>query len=342
MKGLTVARVRGVPVHVEPAWGVVLAVAGSAMFLRITWDGTPPGVAAAVAGVGALLLLAGVLVHEIGHAVAARRVGVEVRGVSLVLLGGYTEVLGEPDRPAADLAVAAAGPVATLALAAALGGARSALAGPLPGAADVAGLLAVVNLAAAGVNLLPGLPLDGGRILRALHWLVSGDRAAAERFAAGVGRVLGSALIAGGIAVAVVWRSVIPLVAAGVGWFVHAGSLAAARTAGALATPVAAVMAAALPAVPPDSIVEPAGVAVPVAAGGRVVGLVAPGRRGRAGDVMVLIEPDDVVDCGVPLGEAAARTRRTGRPLVVVEAGRMVGVVAPATIGEWARRREDD
>ena len=280
-------------------------------------------------------LLVGFTVHELGHALAARRAGMEVRGVSLFLFGGYTEMLGEPEDPAADLAVAAAGPAASLGVAGLLGLLRWPLVGPLPGAADVLGLLVVVNLGAAAFNLLPGLPLDGGRVLRAAWWMATGDRAAGDRAAVLGGRVLGALLVAGGIGAALVWRSPFPLGAVAVGWFVHSAAAAEGRAAGARGTPVSVVMAAPGPVLAPDAAVEPGAGWAPVVGGGRVIGLVPPGAQGTAGDSMVLIEPDDVVDAAYPVGDAIVRLERTGRTLFVVDGGRMVGVLAPERLADW-------
>jgi Zn-dependent protease len=285
-----------------------------------------------------------VLVHEVGHAVVARRAGVAVRGVSLFLFGGYTEMVGEPERPSADLAVALAGPLASLGMAAALGLLRWPFLGLLPGAADVLGLLVVINLGAVAFNLLPGLPLDGGRIVRALYWRSTGDRVAGGRVAAVAGRVLGALLVAGGVAAAVVWRSPVPLAVGAVGWFVHAGAAAELRAADVLGTPVGTVMTAPASPVGPGDSVESGPSWVPVVDEARVVGLIAPGVSGTSGEVMVLIEPDDVVDAGLPLGEALAKIERTGRAVVVVAEGRMVGVLAPerlADVLEAMQRRQD-
>jgi Zn-dependent protease len=312
------------------------------MFLRVSWDGTPPATAAAIGVAGAGLLLASVLAHELGHALTARRVGVTVQGVSLFLFGGYTEMLGEPEDASADLKVALAGPAASLTVAAVFGLVRWPLIEALPGAADVLSLLFVINLAAVGFNLLPGLPLDGGRILRALLWRATGDRAAAGRRAATSGEVLAATLVAGGIGASVLWASPLPLTALGVGWFLHAGAVAERRSGGLMGTAVELVMIAPASPVEPNAFVNAGSAWVPVVGEGRVVGLVPPRKLGTASDVMVLLEPDDVVDAAAPVGEALARVERTGRYLVVVADGRMVGVLTRERLTHWLTERRSE
>lgn len=344
MRGAPIGRIAGVPVRVERSWTLVLAVSGAAMFLRVSWEGTPTAAAAAIGVVGAVLLLASVLAHEVGHALTARRVGVTVRGVSLFLFGGYTEMLDEPEDASADLKVALGGPVASLGVAGVLGLVRWPLVEALPGAADVLGLLVVINLGAVGFNLLPGLPLDGGRILRAMYWRATGDRAAGGRVAATAGQLLAATLVAGGIGASLVWRSPLPLVAVAVGWFLHAGAVAERRSVGLLGTAVALVMTPPAAPVNGNATVDGGPDWVPVVGEGRVVGLVPPRKRGTASDVMVFLEPDDVVDAAAPVGEALARVERTGRSLVVVAGGRMVGVLTQERLTHWltGRRPEAD
>lgn len=153
----------------------------------------------AVAGVlTALALLASVLLHELGHAVVARRAGLGVEGITLSWMGGVTRVVGEAGSPGREVAVAAVGPGVSLVLGGALFGAGVALADAGAGALSVAAVdwLAVINIVLAVFNLLPASPLDGGKILHALVWGVTRDRWKATRVAAGAGVVL-AALVAG-------------------------------------------------------------------------------------------------------------------------------------------------
>jgi Zn-dependent protease/CBS domain-containing protein len=148
----------------------------------------------------ALLFLASLLVHELAHAITARRHGVEVNGIVLWLFGGVAELRGEPRTPGADFKIAIVGPLTSVLAAVLLGGIAVLLAAM--DAADlliaIFGYLAGVNFVLAVFNLVPAAPLDGGRVLRAVLWRRSGDRARAAVSAARAGRVFGYVLVATG------------------------------------------------------------------------------------------------------------------------------------------------
>jgi Zn-dependent protease/predicted transcriptional regulator len=148
----------------------------------------------------AVLFLGSLLVHELAHAVTARRHGVEVNGIVLWLFGGVAELRGEPATPGADFRIAVVGPVTSVLAGLVFGAIAVVLA--VAGATDLViaifGYLAGVNVVLAVFNLVPAAPLDGGRVLRALLWRRSGDRARAAVSAARAGRVFGYALVAVG------------------------------------------------------------------------------------------------------------------------------------------------
>ena len=118
-----------------------------------------------VAGGGTVLLFVSVIVHELGHVVMARRRRVAVDGISVFLLGGYSEIELDDVPPSVEIAVAVAGSLASVFLALVLGGVAVALP-DVGGLARVASVLMLVNAAVAVFNLLPGLPLDGGHVVR--------------------------------------------------------------------------------------------------------------------------------------------------------------------------------
>lgn len=153
------------------------------------------------AGLTAVALLGCLLAHELSHAVMARRQGVSTESITLWALGGVAKLKEDPPSPRSELLIAGAGPAMSLALAA--GAFVLALGLGLAGAPDLvqAGIvwLALVNVVLAVFNLLPGIPLDGGRILHALLWWRSSDRMAATRKAAQAGRILGYVLIGVGV-----------------------------------------------------------------------------------------------------------------------------------------------
>lgn len=193
-------RVAGIEVSVNWTWLLVLALLVWSLSAGI-FPETNPGLSdttyLAMALVAASLFFASLFLHELGHALQARREGVEIDGITLWLFGGVARIRGEMPSPGAELRIAAAGPAVTLVI----GGicmAVPALAS-LPSSVDgVVVWLGYVNLALLAFNLIPAFPLDGGRILRAVLWRASGDMARATRAAAHAGRAFGIALIAVG------------------------------------------------------------------------------------------------------------------------------------------------
>ncbi len=171
---------------------------GSVLFaLFLAWSRGTAGdigiIATAAIAVGFLL---SIVVHELGHLVAARSVGIGVRAIRLDAIGGAAELERPPGTGPSEMLVAAGGPAANLVL----GGASFGLAGVLSGEpATVALWLALVNLVLGVFNLLPGLPFDGGHILVGFRWWRTGDKSKAVATAASVGRFLGYGLIGLGV-----------------------------------------------------------------------------------------------------------------------------------------------
>lgn len=202
----------GIPLYAKPSM-LLLALLVTVLygeFARRELDLSQP--AGYAVGLGFVVCLLGsVLLHELGHALLARRYGVGVRGITLELLGGYTEMDRDAPTPKVDLLVSLAGPAVSLLL----GGLAAGAAWLLPdgGLADsFAAQLAVGNAVVALFNVLPGLPLDGGRALRAVVWAASHDRHRATEVAGWAGRVIAAGT---GIAVVVLGiRGVLTLVGA--------------------------------------------------------------------------------------------------------------------------------
>lgn len=170
----------------------------------------------------AAVFLVTLLAHEFAHAVTARHFGLQVKGITLWMLGGLTELDGRSPSPRADALVAVAGPATSIGL-----GAVSAVLAWWVGGSGLLGAglswLAGISMLLGVFNLLPGAPLDGGRLLRALLWWRYQDRARAGRVAARVGRVLGFVLIALGF-LEFIAGSFLGLWLAFVGWFIVAAA----------------------------------------------------------------------------------------------------------------------
>ena len=189
--GIPLGRLAGVPVYVTTSW-LILAV-----LVTVTYESAlqrqrpelPPTLLFGVGGALALCLLLSVFLHELGHALVARSFGIGVRGIVLELLGGYTELDRDAPSPRVELGISLAGPAVSLAL----GLLAALVAAVLPARtlpqAFIA-QLALSNLVVAVFNVLPGLPLDGGRALRAAIWAASRDRFLGDRVAGWVGRGL--------------------------------------------------------------------------------------------------------------------------------------------------------
>jgi Zn-dependent protease len=187
--------VLGIPVFVSGWWlllvvWVVLWYSGVVMRQL---PGLAPGVAYVVAGAFAVLLFGSVFLHELGHAATARRLGIGVRSISLWLLGGFTEMDRESPSPWKEFAIAVAGPAVNLVIG--LAAAVAVLVLPSHTVTEqLAWQLAFSNLLVGVFNLLPGLPMDGGRLLRAGVWGVTGDRFLGLTVAGWAGRVVAVAV----------------------------------------------------------------------------------------------------------------------------------------------------
>ena len=176
----------------------------------------------------AAAFIAALLAHELAHSLVARRYGVPVTSITLWALGGVSELGGEPSTARADLRIAAAGPAASLAAGLIFGGMAAAVrAGGGPGIAVAAlGWLAAMNALLAVFNLLPGAPLDGGRILRAFLWRRTGDRVRAAQSAAAAGRAIGAVLMITGLGEVLLWADADGLWLALIGVFVMSAAAA--------------------------------------------------------------------------------------------------------------------
>ena len=184
----------GIPVYVSP-WPFIIACVFIAIWYANDLSGAlSGGLRYAVAAAFVVLLYVSVLAHELSHSVVARGFGLPVRRILLHPLGGFSEIEREAPTPGREFAVAAAGPALSLALGALGWGLAQVAHYGVTGA--LVRQLMFANLVVAAFNLLPGLPLDGGRMLRAVIWKVTGRPNAATIAAAWVGRALAVALLA--------------------------------------------------------------------------------------------------------------------------------------------------
>jgi Zn-dependent protease len=191
--GVPLGRPLGIPVYLAPSWVVAGVLITYSVAPAFSHPRTPGPAHYALAALAAVLLAVSVLAHELGHSVVSRGIGIPIRRVTLFLFGGLAEMEREPPTPAGEFLVAVAGPLVSVFLA----GCAAAVARLTTDSGSVhrlAAYLAFTNLVLGGLNLLPGLPLDGGRVLRAVVWRLSGNRNAGTR--AGVIGGQGVALLA--------------------------------------------------------------------------------------------------------------------------------------------------
>lgn len=203
LRSVRIATIAGIPIGISPWWLVIVALISwflGASYFPDTVPGIAPAAAYALGLASALLLFAGVLAHEIGHAVVARRYGIEVEEIDLWLLGGVARLRGEAHVPAHELRYALAGPAVTAGIVALLAIVITAtgISTDTAGGALLEYQL-LVNALILGFNLLPAFPLDGGRVLRAVLWRRSGDLLRATETAAAVGRAFGYGLLLFGV-----------------------------------------------------------------------------------------------------------------------------------------------
>ena len=227
---------RNIPIFLH--WSLVI------IFLFLSWSiasGFSPesfpnlgaGARWLIGVVTAVLFIASVLAHELGHAVVAQRLGVEVRRITLLVFGGIAELSGESDTARAELRIAVAGPIVSLIVAAIflVLGYLASLADSVPLEAPLL-YLGLSNLLLGLFNLIPGYPLDGGRILRALVWRRSGDKERADQAAAGSGQIVGFLFFAVGVFLVLRGEFLSGLWLLAIGWFIQNAATATSTQSG--------------------------------------------------------------------------------------------------------------
>lgn len=370
-----IGRALGIPIRVHPSWFLV--------FFFVTWSLATGYLPEALPGlsdsrywgmgaVAAVLLFVSVLLHELGHSYVAQRYRIPIGQITLFLFGGVAQMRAEPPSPKAEFLIAIAGPVVSFALGAfSLSLAAASEWWPAPsggqGFAVLGGLLGLVNVQLGLFNLIPGFPLDGGRVLRAGLWAWGHDFHGATSRAAFLGLAFGlllagfGAVLLGG-AIAGVFD---PSTASNGGWLMFIGAFLfgaawSTRKQAALrlalsGTSVRDVMVRALVTVPPQlslqTVVEEFFVAYgyggfPVVEEGQVVGLVAvedvqaiaqglwSWRTVR--EVMRPASPDLFIPPDASMMQAMERMVRTNYDrLVVLEAGHPVGLVTRSAVAQF-------
>jgi Zn-dependent protease/predicted transcriptional regulator len=366
--GVPIARLFRIEIRVSFTWAILVAIITLLGAQQATL--TAPGLAAPaqwlIGVVIAVGFLASVVAHELAHALVGRRYGVESTTIVLGFVGGLAPLGIQAPRPRDELAIALAGPLLSLAVGGIFLGLGVLDAVVAPGLGALAGSLVVLgalNVILAGLSLLPGMPLDGGRVVRAFAWARTKDRDRAGAVTARVGRLLGFTVIGVGIAMALADLATEGLLVIALGWLLTTGArtldrrLALERLLRGVT--VREAMEADPPSVGPNLTVDtfadryegPEGIpAMPVVDDEHVLGIIGRrrlqrlGRRQfgstRASEVMAVpplapvLAPDD------PLWEALDTMNSGGIDgLAVAVEGRLAGMLTRDSVSEAVRNR---
>ncbi len=359
-RGLRIGRISGIEVFVHWSWLIVFSLLLWAVIGFLRENGKSGSFfMVPVAVLTTLLFFASVLAHELSHSLVAARNDVPISRITLFVFGGVAQMGRDVDKPRTELKMAAAGPLASYVLAVCFGS--------LAYLADTLGMgtlnlgliwLALVNVGLGTFNLVPGFPLDGGRILRSLLWQHTGDLERSTRTAARAGMGLGLLMTSGGAALllADTFSQDKALLVSGL-WFVFIGAFLfsaassgyrqarlRSRTAG---LRVADLVRPGVPAIDASSSLEEAfqlhfarnpRAAVPVLRQGKLYGMLhyfmlsgmPPEKREKipAGSVARRVKPSETARLNEPLYSAALRMRSERLPFLwVVEGGRLVGAL---------------
>jgi Zn-dependent protease/predicted transcriptional regulator len=218
---LELGRIAGIRIGINWSWLVVVALLVWSLASGVFPSQNPGlgnGTYVAMALVATALFFASLLAHELGHALQARREGMEIDGITLWLFGGVARFRGSFPSAGAEFRIAIAGPLVSLVLGLVFVAVAALLSLPEP-VDGVAAWLGYINLFLLAFNLLPALPLDGGRVLRSALWAARGDFKWATRVAAGLGRAFAFLFIAGGLALVFFSDAFSGLWLVFVGWF---------------------------------------------------------------------------------------------------------------------------
>lgn len=224
MRGsITLTKILGIPIRLHSSWFLIAALVTWSLasgYFPQEYPGWATAVYWAVGAVTAVLFFASVLLHELGHSVLALREKVPVRSITLFIFGGVAQIGREPPTAGAEFRIAVAGPLTSLALAGLAGLLRLAIPADAVPAAPVA-YLGRINLMLALFNLIPGFPLDGGRMLRALLWGLGGNLRTATRWASWAGRGVAFLFILIGVGQMFLGGFLNGLWIAFIGWFLN-------------------------------------------------------------------------------------------------------------------------
>jgi Zn-dependent protease len=223
LRTIPLGHVFGIPISVHYSWFTILVLLTwvlAVSYYPAEFDDWSAVLYWIMGALTAILLFVAVLVHELGHAVVAQRYKVPVRGITLFIFGGVAQMGEEPPNAVAEFWIAVAGPLVSFALAAVLGLLHAALSGVAPLLA-LTKYLAYVNGTLALFNLIPGFPLDGGRVFRAVMWAITHNLRRATLLAANLGRGVSLLFVLLGVWQVIDGKIGTGLWVAFIGWFLE-------------------------------------------------------------------------------------------------------------------------
>lgn len=386
--GFKIGKIFGITIYIDPSWLLI--------FVLVTWNlaaGVFPalhpnwglGLTLLVSVVAALLFFASVLAHELAHSLVARARGIPVRNITLFLFGGVSNIQREPPSPGTEFFMAIVGPLTSIVLGILFVGIASLLAGnvslltqnptqvlaQLDPVASLLLWLGPINIILGIFNLIPGFPLDGGRVLRSILWAITHNLRQATRWAAWVGQAIGWLFILAGIAM--IFGLELPILGGGflsgvwlafIGWFLNN---AAAQSYQQVVirnllegVPVSRLMRAQIPTVPPNLaiselvdnyIMRTDQRAFPVVTGDQLLGLVCleDVRKVPRGDwdktrVSEIMTPAAQLEQVKPQEDASVAfdklSERDVQQVPVVQDGHLVGLLRSRDIVKWLQLHE--
>jgi Zn-dependent protease len=366
VRSLRLFRIAGIDVGVHPSWLVIFGLVTWSLasgYYPVALPDAAPTTHWLLGAISALLLFGAVLVHELAHSLVARAQGLEARSITLFIFGGVSNLGGESPRPGVEFVVSVVGPLSSFAIAAlAWFGASVAPAGSATEA--VLSYLALVNGALGLFNLIPGFPLDGGRVLRSIVWQATGSLRRATEVAAAAGTLVAYGFLVWGFIQVLNGEFLSGIWIAAIGWFLQSASVASVqqvRLEEALrGTRVAEIVrqdsSAVAPEIPVADLIEDYFLpqnrrAMPVAEDGRLLGIVTlgdirevpPDRRATTSVGSVMGGRDGVVTV-TPSASLAAALEALGRgdyeQVPVVDNGRLVGMLTRADVLRQFQLRE--
>lgn len=371
MRGFRLGRVLGFEIRIDHSWFILFALilwSFSFMAFPANAPGLSPAIYFTMGLAGTLLFFASLLAHELSHSLVARAKDIPVAGITLFLFGGMAHTRMEAETPGDEFQIAAAGPIMSIAIAVLLGAGwwAGVQLGWTPAVLAVLQYISLLNVILAIFNLLPGFPLDGGRLFRAIVWKITGDMTRATRLASAGGRWLAYALIALGLLSAFAGNVLGGMWLVFIGWFLRNAAISTYQQhllldvlsgvrAGQAMTPEPET-------VPPDATVRELMddyfmrrryASYPVTDGGTTRGLVTLQRVREvpreewdtltAADIMIDVDDSLTVRAEEPMIRVLDKLKGSpARRLLVMRNDALVGIITTSDIAFWLERARQE